>query len=971
MKFSKEDFQKRFNEDPFLGSAITGLTNTINEANEKQRNMFGFEGGKGASTSSDFRESEQNLKNIAASMISGGFSTGTQLYQMRVSFDFSFVRSHALQTAASSLGGYYQTLMQAVYYREQLQFQYEVMGVQSMSNILNSIIVPLVVRSITSNKSLSETSLLVRPLLNRVLPSAVRGVGGAAALSAVRTAARNIRSQITRRLTRGGAGRVAARFAPVAGQALLIFEAVSLLSLAFQISKQLQDARITEELAETKALSNFFNPNEALSVFQEYSYLIPNQIDSGDESGLSSLVNTAFEDELANENNRIDNIEQRRYSIASEIYHSAMENLSMDVRSFGFTNKDVLSVYGDLTRTTQVSTGLDDVSAEILLNSGLYTGGNVSQMSQIMSTIIRAGGYTEDDINEAANRFEEFFAVVVGDGDPQAAHLNLVSSLASFAYSYGAGRRMNLNASEEIAKIQQFMSENGAINDRFTSAPTQSAVKTIDDLLLKGAMGTDVASMRLFDFINVDREEAIRGVTNDAEVFERSLVGILSFLGVSKEDAANQTEGFYRALQNFSVMMGMNREEINVLSVALQKYGEGERVSRIRENYLDNLENEINSDVSATKNLSDSMVSFYETIRNITYSANKNVDVITQNLDFAVESQLAIENMVSKNYGVFIDSFVGIIDIIAGITELNESNVSRRSREATDVISGLGIESINGGAGYEEERNFIRNQRADLTYAPSVLEDLEGENFTFDEISKRLSDEQLVYFNEVVRIMESSDVYGDVGYEVTPEFINNFRVVSRENKEEILDKFGFSGDTNFKFFDEDSNESEKEDLGANDEDSVPEVVPFVDPISSPVFPDMNDTDDSVPSDERGSSSPPYAGLGRDTRDPVVGVNQNDVPVQSDEHSDSVFSEVNNSSAYAINNNKNNNYAITNNNNNDRVDEKNKINFGNSTNENQKTKRTMVLSIPTISNNPSNLARRFAEEFYSQISLNKD
>jgi hypothetical protein len=668
-----------------LADAFEYLTKKLNNSGQLKSKPPGLD-----LSSSGLLKSEQSIqafKQFTSSSMSGTLNFGTALLLKDYMINFQFVTDPQLKTAAASMGGYFNILAQGVIQQERLKQNYRVMAAQSIINIGQNLLFTFAGRG-------------------ALLPAA-----------AIRSLAMRLlgRSLATKLIASAGLAKVTFGVSLVIGLVLVGIE----LFKFFVESEQLKRAT---EIANKSALVQMFNPQPLMQIYQNNAFLLGTEIQKrGTQgSGMEMLVGEEFEDRLAGvENNE-------PYSLLSRVYEAAFtgsyaRNLSgFDVRGFGFDTAKVLSVASNLERSTQTGYN-EDVIANILTISGIYTGGDTSEMQRIMQNIIRANAFTANDVNEATEKFSEFFAAIVGDGKPQAAHLKLLSSLSLFSTQYAMGIRGNLSGTSEIAKIQQFMADNGAINERFDISPLKTAVQTIDNLLLQGAAYQNLGAVQVFNAMGITREAAIRGVTSDATTFEKFISGLFQYLNVGREDVLSENSPvFGTALQNFARQTNLNSVSLNAVVVAMRRYASGHRIEDIRSEYRDNIAEDMNSKLLNAKGGLAGAENFFNMLTNITYSANKLISTVEKNIDVIKIVQAMNSDIVLRGFGNFADAFVSIFKTVLGVQEVVTGNTTRRDivQNRQQARSGTAAETQGAptpqtsvGTGNTTRRDIVQNRQ--------------------------------------------------------------------------------------------------------------------------------------------------------------------------------------------------------------------------------------------------------------------
>lgn len=626
------------------------------------------------------RDSEASINalgQLTLGLISGSLNTATALYIQRVSLNFSYIREPSLQTASSSSGEYFNILARSLADKERLDQQYRMMGINAA--IAVGITYAPIIGSQIVNNELVKRQLIKLFGNTRAARAVLRSLGvGRIQTTIMYAMGRRVASFLARRLAAAGV-RIGAGSVSSLGfltPFLIAIEAATLAFSSYQLYNEYLDSQRKLELSVSKNIVEFLNPERVLSTYLENAYFLG----TSGKSDFSELLSTGL-------------LPSNSQSFSSMAYSSAAFPLGSSgatgnyLKRMGFTTEDILRVGGNLTKNINGSYGEDlaSLSASIMETSGFYLGGKTDLMSSIMTDIMRTSNYDQSNVQEATNRFEEFFAAVVGNGTPQAAHINLVKALSSFSYTYGSTVSISLNAPQEIAKIHQFMSKDGSINGRFDTSATEGLITSVDDLLFRGATFQDLGSMQLMRSIGISREDAIKGVTSDAGILETTLRGILRFLRVDSNDVYGKegetTELFDQRFQSFVFQFGLDRNASQYLYHALQQYASGKRVTDINEASLININREKGERLQLL--ISDSF-SVYEAISE---STNLMVNAVDLNMEYIINIQSMLTEYFVQKKEILLEAQVQMADIISSyVTALASKRQSSSAAPSTNVV---------------------------------------------------------------------------------------------------------------------------------------------------------------------------------------------------------------------------------------------------------------------------------------------
>jgi hypothetical protein len=632
---------------------------------------------------SGLSKSDETLRRanvISSKMADAGVGFVADFISGRYKMNFDFITDPALSTAVNSFaGGYFSTLTKTIQDREKLAQMYRERIVNSVLNFADqSIMAPLLARRINA-----ASTRFILPILAKILPKALGGdlasklAAKAAAAQIARLMARTLAytslrnvairvlgrklasAAITNLILRGlASGAVALASTSYLGWAALAIGVGAAAWSIFDGYRKFNDitrSNLFTENSDILSLSEFFKPAKINELTVKNMPLLINQAGLGFDKHVSTLFGTEWEDAVFG-NTRIP--DSQLNSVSSRVYNSANEKFGIDLRRFGVDNATILSLSSSMLGNLRGGFN-ENMAADILSYSNLYAGGDLSLQKSFYLISSTMSDY-ENSERLVSDGFSRFFAAVVGDGKPESAHFSLIEALSEFSSSYAASVKFNLdNSVEEVAEIYKFMSDNGTINGRPTASPVTGLITAIDDLLMSGAMGLNVASSSLFKNMAVTTGEAVRGVTADADVFEAALSGIFDNLNVSRDDVLNGSGRFDSALLNFQRRHSeiFSFEALGQLRYALLKYASGERISPVDMGI-------INSSVASRTAIVNENNNFFTLVGNVIFDSNKMLGTMAENITTIQRFLETLEgtfNLLFSNDGV-LNSYTRLLD---------------------------------------------------------------------------------------------------------------------------------------------------------------------------------------------------------------------------------------------------------------------------------------------------------------------
>jgi lysozyme family protein len=697
--------------DLLFGNTALTLSQVIQEASKGRGFDFSPSGLLAA------EKSIASFKQLSAQLVSGTLSFSLALMYKNYVTNFSFVREPALQTIGNQLGGYFDVMTRSLADQERLAQSYRQMALSTGMNAAY-----LIGNHFSRKLINSAGNLLFRNSVSAALmrQSVISGLQA----FALRIGAGSIARALGLRMAASGAAAATGIGAPVA----IALAAWTLYDLYSNYEKMQQATRD----AQNKELVAFFNPKALMSVYQKNAFLLGEEVQRGGLGDFRGFIGTDFEDQIAEglqtgEFPELNSWSAKVYNSAMRGNYSEASNYALDIRGLGVTSEKILDVRGFFSKNTQTDVN-PDVIANIFVQSGIYTGGDTSVMQGIVRDLIRSNKFTDQDVNEVTVKFEEFFAAVVGDGRPQAAHLNLVAALSSFNYNYAMGVRGNFGASTEIAKIHQFLTDdNGTINERFDVSPTTKLIQSVDDILLRGTTYQDLNAARIVRAIGISREEAMRGVTYDSNTLDKFLSGLVSFLNVDFDDITNNSLNFSIGMQNFANMTRMDTHGLNVLMVALRRYAAGENIEDVRASYAENIASDAERKIDPYQRFSEAYENVYSIMSNLTYSQNKMLDATAKQTDNILAIYDLLKTITDKGFqGAFDEMLTAFRRVLGKDTPtpsmLMPHHTSGNEAAARQAVTGQPTSALpqTGGNEAAARRAAYQGQRQQSGVTPSV-----------------------------------------------------------------------------------------------------------------------------------------------------------------------------------------------------------------------------------------------------------
>jgi len=654
---------------------------------------------------------------ILQASLTGTVSSAFLLYKKAVMLDFSYVKEPTFKAASNSLGGYYSVLINSFAERERIGLQYDLLQISGMQSLVLGYTIPTSV-ALLASKNLGKT-FASRTLTGRLYAIATASLARLGLMSAVRGA---IRGMLLRTGVRVAAGSVIPGIGNAAMAVLSVLIESFLLALA--INKMTTDKKQSEavqEYANNKAFLDLINPNKIIPFYKQNLSLLM-EFNSLDFSRLIGPGENSF---------------------SSSVYESSRLNL----KNLGITSEDIAQLGTRLSKQTPVDISqLDLLTSTTLDYSLLLTGGDLNSMSSIMTSIIKATPFSSQDVNLAVSAFEDFFVRVVGEGKPQGAHLNLVNALAEFSTSYGALEKLSDSAPLQISKINQFMSDNGSINGRFDVSATKDIIKTVDNLMFRGAISADAASRAVFLSSGMSFEEAINGVTYDAGTFTKFLDGIAQFMGLTfNEIPTGEIVGdsnYSNQLRNLAYNLGLTSRETQLINHALQRRAMGHDISSIMKEY-----DESSKDPSSLVSNLNKFVSFLDNesslnvLGALTESNNKLLEATNAYAGEIIRMQSAVQQLTFSNFKkysefvvntakVLLDSIpkvVGDVDTNSPFTASSSSSASNvYDSHASRLSRELDVHMESMGNSVEVQTALRSNFSESLHFTLNLIDRTEG-----------------------------------------------------------------------------------------------------------------------------------------------------------------------------------------------------------------------------------------------------
>lgn len=221
--------------------------------------------------------------------------------------------------------------------------------------------------------------------------------------------------------------------------------------------------------------------------------------------------------------------------------------------------------------------------ASAVVNTSNFLGVDSSVIANIYSNlgaVLGAGKPNGAKVRPVTRAFESFYLSLSNSVNPSLVNVSLVDSLSSFARSYVMGKKLVMDT-EELAAIQSFVSRS-SIGDKVTTEVTRNVIGGLDNILLEYATFGNPNAATLARSSGITIEEAARGVTADADVFERLLRGISSRFGIDDGDMSDEQFGnmmFYLTNSDYTGL-GMSFEDAQATAELVRSLNSGNKITR-------------------------------------------------------------------------------------------------------------------------------------------------------------------------------------------------------------------------------------------------------------------------------------------------------------------------------------------------------------------------------------------------------
>jgi hypothetical protein len=248
----------------------------------------------------------------------------------------------------------------------------------------------------------------------------------------------------------------------------------------------------------------------------------------------------------------------------------------------GTTYENIIKSYQSVASRADVGDSLPDYVARITSMEGVFGLPGSPAITNSFANIVKSSA--DKNIEDSTRAFEEFFVAVAGGGKLHTSYLDVVNSLAEFSFDYAAGQKFVHDSHANIAKIAGFMGR--ATDRKLTADPTTQMIQTVDEAMMSGVAGQNWAVLRLLNESDISQYEAIKGVTNDADVFNRFIGGIVRTTGVGVETfdedgGLKQNDAGVALYRMLATTLRLDSNELPSVVAAVRSYVSGNRAETV------------------------------------------------------------------------------------------------------------------------------------------------------------------------------------------------------------------------------------------------------------------------------------------------------------------------------------------------------------------------------------------------------
>ena len=357
---------------------------------------------------------------------------------------------------------------------------------------------------------------------------------------------------------------------------------------------------------------------------------------------------------------------------------------------YGFSYENMSPLVQQMMTTGKVTDSTLDGYMNMLLGIETLYGRDAMQLVTNMSRIT----YTkQNEVDAAKEAFQDFFASLVGDGQIHSSYLNLVEELTGFTESYAQGQKFNLNGQKALAQIAQFLFP--AFNMQ-TTAPIQQFIATLDSVLIQGAMALNPRANELLALSGISPSEAARGVTSNADIFNRAMAGIARKIGLSQDSfdgRGNMKEDKLLLLHQYLTRsLDLDPQQTQMFIKPLYSFVSGGRASEVQKAFLEQTEYARASDLAD--------FDFIKLNKGIVDSSNRLSELIMEHTDIMLgldhTLMIAYTQKVPLIAGAVADMVVHLDKILKGEIGWSSTTTGTITPELNGLVSSAGGDAIDG-----------------------------------------------------------------------------------------------------------------------------------------------------------------------------------------------------------------------------------------------------------------------------------
>lgn len=263
----------------------------------------------------------------------------------------------------------------------------------------------------------------------------------------------------------------------------------------------------------------------------------------------------------------------------------ANELFGMPLSRMGFDYRTLSTLVQQAAPITPVENLSGFVSSASIMGT-LFGGADDPLVMQAYANLSRSGNA---DVSSITDQFINFFAGLSGDGKLITSQMKLAYDLSEFSKSYGYSAKYNKNAAEQVARVAGFFAHT-TIGKIENVSVMNNAVKSLDDVLMAGAVFANPRANELLELSGISQEEAIHGITGDASLLPKVLTGISRKLGITSnsfhEGKIREDVLLNKLYPYLSVSLHMSNETIQAVMVALAAQNEGASVDAVNDSFV-------------------------------------------------------------------------------------------------------------------------------------------------------------------------------------------------------------------------------------------------------------------------------------------------------------------------------------------------------------------------------------------------